>query len=267
MVGTAQFDFTGETAIVTGSTKGIGRGIAAELAGSGANVVVNSRSPDDVATVAAELEAQHPGSVIGITADVGDPEQIDRLVAAARDEFGSIDILVNNAAVWPPNPIDEQGLDEWDLGLDVNARGPYYASLLVAEDMRESGSGSIVNVTSKAGERHGGGHGLYGVSKATQTALTWRLAYELGDHGIRVNAVSTAQTDSYQLRKSTFDRQPSAVSEEEVQAAMAEKGADIPLGRVGQPADIADGVMFLASDAASYVTGHVLRVSGGNNLQ
>jgi NAD(P)-dependent dehydrogenase (short-subunit alcohol dehydrogenase family) len=267
MVGTAQFDFSGETAIVTGSTKGIGRGIAAGLAGAGANVVVNSRSPDDVATVAEDLASQHPGSAAGIAADVGDPDAIDRLVAEARDEFGPIDVLVNNAAVWPPNPIDEQGVDEWDFGMDVNARGPYYASLLVAEDMREAGGGNIINVTSKAGERHGGGHGLYGVSKAAQNGLTWRIAYELGEHGIRVNAVSTAQTDSYQLRKSTFDRPPSEVPDEEIQAAMAEKGEDIPLGRVGRPSDIADGVLYLASDAASYVTGHILRVSGGNNLE
>jgi NAD(P)-dependent dehydrogenase (short-subunit alcohol dehydrogenase family) len=268
MVGRASYDYTDRTAIVTGSTKGIGRGIAERLVDAGANVVVNSRTESAVEETAAELTERGPGEATGVAGDMSDPGSIEALFEAALEAYGAVDLLVNNAATWPPGPMHEQGLEEWDHGLAVNARGPYYLSLLVARDLIDRDrEGCIVNVTSQAGERHGHGHGLYGVSKAAQNGLTWRLAFDLAPHGIRVNAVSTSQTDSYQLRKAVLDGDPDEHTEEEAAAAMAELAEDIPLGRVGQPEDIGDGVCFLASDAASYVTGHVLRVSGGNNLK
>jgi NAD(P)-dependent dehydrogenase (short-subunit alcohol dehydrogenase family) len=266
MVGVAQFDFSGVTAIVTGSTKGIGRGIASNLADAGANVVINSRSGEEAENVADELAETSGSDVISVKADVGNPEEAVHLVEKTRSELGTIDLLVNNAAVWPPKPLHEQGLDEWDDTVGVNARAPYHMSLAALEDLKES-SGNIINITSKAGERNAGDHGLYGVSKAAQNGLTWRLAYELAEYGIRVNAVSTEQTDSYQLRKTQFEQPLSEVPDEKIEETMRNKGDHIPLGRIGTPEDIADAVLFLASDAASYVTGHILRVSGGNNLQ
>lgn len=268
-MGTANFDFDGETAIVTGSTKGIGRGIAEGLAETGANVVINARTETDVERIAETLDAKASGTVIGVAGDAGDPDDVERLVETTVEEFERIDLLVNNAAVWPPGPMPEVGLDAFDAGVDINVRGAFYAATLVARHMIDaSRAGSIVNITSQAGERHGAGHGLYGVSKAAQNGLTWRLAHHVAEHGIRVNAVSTAQTDSYQLRKGYVDgKEPEELTDEEIERAKTERASRIPLGRVGEPDDVADGVLFLASDAADYITGHILRVSGGKNLE
>lgn len=269
MVGRSQYDYSDKTAIVTGSTKGIGRGIAAKLVDAGSNVVVNARTEEDVDRVANELSTRAEGNVLGISGDVSDFSDIDEMISTTIEEFGAIHLLVNNAAVWPEGPMHQVGVDEWDYGLNVNARGPYYFSTRVAQEMIENDiRGCVVNITSQAGERHGAGHGLYGVSKAAQNGLTWRLAYDLARYGIRVNAVSTSQTDSYQLRKSLAGNRPvEDLSEAEIEAWREELAEEIPLGRLGEPEDIGDGVLFLASDSADYITGHVLRVSGGSNLQ
>lgn len=268
-MGDVNYRYDGEVAIVTGSTKGIGRGIARQFAEAGANVVVNARSESDVRDTAATLAEETDGSAIGVPADMSEPAEIEALVEEAIEEFGGIDHLVNNAAAWPPRPMPDVGLDAWDHGFDVNARGTFYASTLVARHMRETGrEGTIVNVTSQAGERHGADHGLYGVSKAAQNGLTWRMAHDLAEHGIRVNAVSTAITDTYQLRKLYVDdKEPEELTDEEISEGKRAMGDRVPLGRIGEPDDIANGVLYLASDAASYVTGHVLRVSGGMNLE
>lgn len=268
-MGRATFDFEDETAIVTGSTKGIGRGIAEGVVEAGANVVVNARTERDVERTAAELDGDAAGTVIGVAGDVSEPAEVERLVETTVEELGGVDLLVNNAAVWPPGPMPDVGLDAFDHGVGVNARGAFYAATLVARHMIETDrEGAIVNVTSQAGERHGAGHGLYGVSKAAQNGLTWRMAHDLAEHGIRVNAVSTDQTDSYQLRKGYVQgKDPEELTDEEIERAKAERARGIPLGRLGEPEDLADGVLFLASDAADYVTGHVLRVSGGKNLE
>jgi NAD(P)-dependent dehydrogenase (short-subunit alcohol dehydrogenase family) len=268
MPGRTEFDFTGVNSLVTGSTKGIGRGIAKRLAAAGSNVVVNSRTESDVEETATELDEVGDGTVTGVPADLGEPADVEQLVNESESAIGTIDLLVNNAAVWPPGPMPDVGLDAWEQGIAVNARGAFYATTLVARRLVESDrTGSVVNVTSQAGERHGGGHGLYGVSKAAQNGITWQMAHDLAEHGIRVNAVSTAQTDSYQLRTGYVDgKSPEELTEEEIEQAKADRGDQIPLGRLGEPEDIADGVCFLASDAASYVTGHILRVSGGNNV-
>lgn len=268
-MGDANFRFDGEVALVTGSTKGIGRGIARRFADAGANVVVNARSEADVHETAARLDDASDGSIIGIPADVSDSAAVEHLVDETIDRFGGVDCLVNNAATWPARPMPEVGLDAWDKGLDVNARGAFYASTLAARHMIETErEGSIVNITSQAGERHGAGHGLYGVSKAAQNGLTWRMAHDLADHGVRVNAISTSMTDTYQLRTTYVDgKEPEELSDEEIERGKRDLGERVPLGRVGEPDDVADGVLYLASDAASYVTGHILRVSGGMNLK
>lgn len=268
-MGDVTFQYDGEVAVVTGSTKGIGRGIARRFAEAGADVVVNSRSADAVQSTATELDGACEGEVIGVPGDIGDPSDVERLIEETIDRLGGIDHLVNNAAAWPERPMPEVGLDAWDEGLDVNARGAFYASTLVARHQIETDrEGSIVNVTSQAGERHGADHGLYGVSKAAQNGLTWRMAHDLADHGIRVNAVSTSMTDTYQLRKLYVDgKQPEELTQEEIREGKEAMGERVPLGRIGEPADVANGVLYLASDAAAYVTGHILRVSGGMNLQ
>jgi NAD(P)-dependent dehydrogenase (short-subunit alcohol dehydrogenase family) len=271
MVGNATYDFSSETAIVTGSTKGIGRGVARRLAEAGARVVINSRTPADAEATAEAIDAETQGRAVGIAADVGEPEDVDHLVETAVGRFGPIDILVNNAAVWPgthlEGPMVDDDLDDWDHGFAVNARGAFYCAKRVAETLIEADrSGVIVNMSSRAGEPGGDGHGIYGVSKAAVNGLTWRLAYDLGPHDVRVNAISTELIDTYQLRKQLRET-AGELSEDELETRLACLGDDLPLGRVGDPQVVGDAVLFLASEAARYTTGHVLHVDGGARLE
>ena len=267
MVGKASYDFTGESAIVTGSTKGIGRGIATALVEAGANVAVNARSEEDVRATVENLRADAEGSVIGVAADVSEPDEVESLVTTAIEAFGRVTLLVNNAAVWPEEEsMVDATLDEWDYTMNVNVRAQFYASKLVARHMIEADvEGCIVNHTSQTGDRRAGDRGLYGVSKTAINGLTWRMANDFAEHGIRVNAVSTDVTESRQLRyEAGVEAEQQGVDRDTV---LDEWGKERPLGRLGQPTDIADGVLFLASDRAEYVTGTILRVSGGGNLQ
>jgi len=268
MVGRTTYDYSDETAIVTGSTKGIGRGIATELAAADANVVVNARTGSDVTDTAAELDELGAGSVVGVAGDMADPADIERLVDRAIDAFDRIDLLVNNAAVWPREAsLVEASLKDWDFAMDVNVRAQFYATKLVAQHMIEHGiQGNIVNHTSQTGDRRAGPRGLYGTSKTSINGLTWRLAAELAEHGIRVNAISTDMTESYQLRyeaEQVAEGDPNKTAED----ILRKWGKDRPIGRLGRPEDLANAVMYLASDKASYVVGTILRVSGGGNLQ
>ncbi|ELZ05992.1 3-oxoacyl-(acyl-carrier-protein) reductase [Natrialba asiatica DSM 12278] len=262
------YEFGGETVIVTGSTTGIGYGIAKAFADTGADVVVNSRTESAVEETAAELSNVGEGSVLGVTADLSRSDEIEQLVDRAVDEFGRVDALVNNAAVWPAeDSMVDASLEEWETTMNVNVRAQYYASKLVAEHMTDRGMrGSIVNLSSQTGDRRTGNRGLYGVSKTAVNGLTWRMAHDLAREGIRMNAVSTDVTDSRQLR-----HEASQVAAEQPERTtgdvLEEWGRERPLGRLGQPDDIADAVLFLCSNAASYVTGTILRVSGGGNLQ
>jgi NAD(P)-dependent dehydrogenase (short-subunit alcohol dehydrogenase family) len=268
MVGHATYDYSGETAIVTGSTKGIGRGIAEGLADADANVVVNARTEADVERVADELADYGAGEVVGVTADVAQPDDVETLVESAIDEFGAVDLLVNNAAVWPrEESLVDASLEDWDHTLGVNARAQYYAAKLVATHMIDEGiEGNIINHTSQTADRRAGPRGLYGISKTTVTALTWRLAVELAEHGIRVNAVSTDLTETYQVRREA-EMAAAGDPDRSAEEFLTEWGRQRPVGRLGQPEDLADAVMYLASDRASYVVGTVLRVSGGGNLE
>ena len=268
MVGHTQYDFGGETAVVTGSTKGIGRGIATGLADADANVVVNSRTESEVDATAAELDERGAGRVVGIVADVGSTGDIDALVDRTIDEFGQIDLLVNNAAVWPDEEsLVDSDVEQWDHTMAVNVRAQYYAAKRVARHMIDKGiEGSIVNHTSQAGDRRTGPFGLYGISKTSINGLTWRMAQELAEHGIRMNAVSTDVTETAQLRYEAEQEaadDPDRTTDEILRA----RGERRPLGRLGQPEDLADAVLWLASDRADYVVGDIVRVSGGGNLE
>lgn len=253
---------------MTGSTRGIGRGIAETLAEHDANVAVVSRTEEDVEQVASELDDCGDGRVVGVAADVSVPEDIENLVATAVDEFGQIDLLVNNAATWPmEDSMIDASLEDWDTTMAVNVRSQFYASQLVAQHMIEHDvSGSIVNITSQTGDRRTGGRGLYGVSNTAVNGLTWRLAHDLAQHGIRVNAVSTDVTESSQLRHEA-GLEAERDSERTTDDVLREWGEALPLGRLGHPEDLAHAVLFLGSDKAEYVVGTILRVSGGGNLQ
>lgn len=268
MVGHVEYNYQDQTAIVTGSTSGIGYGIAKAFATADANVVINSRTASDVAETASELDAVGDGTVIGIEADLCDVTKIDSLVSKTLDKFDTIDILINNAAVWPQEEsIVTSSLNDWEYTFDVNVRSQYYLSKIVSEHMiSRNVNGAIVNITSQTGDRRAGDRGLYGISKTAINGLTWKMAHELAQEGIRMNAISTDVTDSRQLRL-----EASQVAENDPDKTTGDVlerwGNERPLGRLGQPADIADAVLYLCSDAASYVVGTILRVSGGGNLQ
>ncbi|MFC7250714.1 SDR family NAD(P)-dependent oxidoreductase [Halomicroarcula sp. GCM10025324] len=267
MVGRTTYDFDGESALVTGSTSGIGRGIARALAAADANVVVNSRTESDVEATAAELDELGSGTVVGITADLLESDDIERLVEGTIDAFGTIDLLVNNAAVWPmEESMLDADLDDWDTTMDVNVRAQFYTAKLVAQHMIDEGvEGSIVNVTSQTADRRTGPRGIYGISNSAVNGLTWRMAGELAEEGIRMNAVSTDLTETRQVRlEARVAGEDTGQSEQEV---LDEWASNLPLGRLGQPEDLADAVLYLASDRADYVVGAILRVAGGGNLQ
>jgi NAD(P)-dependent dehydrogenase (short-subunit alcohol dehydrogenase family) len=268
MVGHTSFDYTGESAIVTGSTKGIGLGIAEALVQAGANVAINARTTEDVEETVAEMNDAYAGEVVAAPGDVSDPATVEAMVETAIEAFGTIDLLVNNAAMWPREPsMIDASLEDWNQVINVNVRSQFYAAKLVAEHMIEHGiEGNVINITSQTGDRRCGGRGLYGTSNTAINGLTWRMAHDYAQHGIRVNAVSTDATETYQLR---YEAELEAQDDPERSAEdfLEEWGAQRPLGRLGRPADLAHAVLFLASDKASYVVGTILRVAGGGNLQ
>jgi NAD(P)-dependent dehydrogenase (short-subunit alcohol dehydrogenase family) len=268
MTRSVSYDFKDETTLVTGSTSGIGRGIATAFAEADANVIVNSRTASDVEDTAAELNKYGDGDVIGVAADLSDETEIEYLIESVEKELGTITILVNNAAVWPEeSSMIEADLEDWDFTMAVNVRSQFYASKLVAERMIERDvAGSIVNVTSQTGDRRTGGRGIYGVSNTAVNGLTWRMAHDLAQHGIRMNAVSTDVTETRQLG---YEAEQIAADDPDRTAAdvLTEWGEARPIGRLGQPRDLANGVLYLCSEQADYVVGTILRVSGGGNLE
>lgn len=268
MVGHTEYDYSGESAIVTGSTKGIGRGIAEELAEANANVAINARTPEDVDETVGEIDNLGSGDIIGIPANVGEPDGVEELIKTAINKFGEIDLHVNNAAVWPrEDTMVEASLEDWNYTMNVNVRAQFYAAKLVAQHMiKQDINGNIINHTSQTGDRRSGPRGLYGVSKTSINGLTWRMAHELAQNGIRMNAISTDATETYQLR---LEAELQAQEDRNVSAdeLLEEWGRQRPLGRLGYPEDLANAVMWLASDKAEYVVGTILRVSGGGNLQ
>ena len=270
MVGRTTYDYTGESAIITGSTRGIGQGIAKGLAEAGANVVVNSRTEEEVNETVAELRQDASGRIIGVPADVANPDGVETLVSTAIDRLGHIDLLMNNAAIWPmEDTMIEATICDWDRTMNVNVRAQFHASKLVAEHMiKNEIEGSIINHTSQTGDRRTGKRGLYGVSKTSINGLTWRMAHELAPYGIRMNAVSTDVTESSQLRyEAELTAEDDSNLDRTTDDVLREWGKQRPSGRLGQPSDIADAVLFLGSDRAEYIVGTILRVSGGGNLQ
>jgi NAD(P)-dependent dehydrogenase (short-subunit alcohol dehydrogenase family) len=264
---TAMFDFTGTQALITGSTRGIGRGIAESLIECGADVMINSRSKSDINTTVQELQSCGKGNVAGCSADLGNVTDRERLINETLDQFGRIDLLVNNAAMFPDEEsmIDES-LDRWNSAISVNLTAPFHLTSLVASDLVESErNGTIINITSQTGDRRAGNRGIYGLSKTALNGLTWRMAYDLAKYGIRVNAVSTGATFSSQLTMEAETEAEKKGIEKEV--ILDQWAKEIPLDRLGTPEDIAHAVLFLASEEADYITGEILRVSGGRNLQ
>ena len=244
-------DMTGKTAVVTGGSRGIGRAICLELARNGANIVLcyagNAAAAEDTVSACEALGVQ----ALAVQCDVSDADAVKALMDTAVKTFGRIDILVNNAGIQNRKKVAELSLEEWDRMIAVNESGVFYMCKAVLPFMTKAMQGSIINITSTASKTpHPNAAICYGASKAAVTYLTKHLAMELGPLGIRVNAVQGGP-----IRSDMTDQWT-----DEYRAAVMKK---IPLGRLGTPEDVAAGVVFLASDEASWITGCSLNCSGG----
>jgi NAD(P)-dependent dehydrogenase (short-subunit alcohol dehydrogenase family) len=248
------FDLTGRVAIVTGSTKGIGRAMAEGLAGAGAAVVVSSRKQDLCETVAKEIASATGADVLPLSCHVGEWDAIPAFIDGVRDRFGRIDVLVNNAGISPARmSVADMTLEYWRKVFSVNLEGPLRMAQQVAPVMRDGGGGSIINIGTMAAYLPGPAVCAYGASKAGLLNLTKTMAMEFAPWKVRVNMLSPGPFTTEML----------------LGAAKSDPGyLDLVAGgtlqqRVAEPAEIVGPVVYLASDASSFVTGDDISVSGG----
>jgi NAD(P)-dependent dehydrogenase (short-subunit alcohol dehydrogenase family) len=247
-----QFDLSGRTAIVTGSSRGIGRAIAEALAQAGAKVVVSSRKVEACETVVAAIK-KDGGTAISVPCNIGHKDQLAALVAETRRQFGTIDILICNAAVNPYfGPLAEIPDEPYDRTMNSNVRSNLWLCRMVLPDMAARRGGAIVIISSVAGLKGSSTLGVYGISKAADFQLARNLAVEWGKHNIRVNCIAPG------LVKTDF-----AKALWENPEMLERRLAATPLGRIGEPEDIAGIALLLASPAASFITGQVIVADGG----
>jgi NAD(P)-dependent dehydrogenase (short-subunit alcohol dehydrogenase family) len=246
------FDLTGRVALVTGASRGIGAATARLLADQGAHVVLVSRREEALAEVRMQIQADG-GEATAMVAHTGLSPDVQRLIRDIEDKLGRLDILVNNAAANPYfGQISDTGMSAVDKVLQVNVRGYFELSALASKTMKRRGGGAIVNVSSVSGVRPGIWQGIYSASKAAVINMTQGFAKECAPWKVRVNAVLPGVTDTKFAA--------ALVKDERVLQQLLPQ---IPLGRVAKPEEIAPAILFLVSDAASYITGATLAVDGG----
>jgi 2-deoxy-D-gluconate 3-dehydrogenase len=255
------YDLTGRCAVVTGGARGIGYGIADLMTQAGASVLVVDIDGDGAVTAAEKLRAGG-ARVAAMHADVTDPSVGDHIVARCAEELGPIDILVNNAGIYPMVPITDVTPESYDRVMNLNVRGLTFMARAAALAMIERGKGGvIVNLASIDGFHPSyPGFTTYGTSKGAVVQFTRALALELSPHRIRVNAIAPGGIDTEGAQQMT---QLSDLTPDQLQALVDEYLEKVPLGRLGLPSDIAAAAVYLASDAASYVTGSINFVDGG----
>lgn len=242
--------FEGKSAIVTGSSRGIGREIALQLAKEGARVVVNYSGSKDKADAVVQVITESGGEAIAIQADVSNADSVKNMVDKTLEQFGSIDILVNNAGITRDNLLMRMKEDEWDDVIDINLKGVFLCTKAVTRQMMRQRAGKIVNVASIVGVSGNPGQANYVAAKAGVIGLTKTVAKELAPRNINVNAVApgfiaTDMTD---------------VLNDELKSQLL---SNIPLGKLGSPENVAKTVLFLLSEDAEYITGQTIHVDGG----
>lgn len=246
------FDLSGDVAVVTGAGRGIGEGIARVMAGAGAAVVLAARRTAEIERVAESIRAEG-GRAIACTTDVTDNAAVDALAQKAIDEFGQLDIWVNNAGGSPLSmPLTELPSDEWDATLKLNLTAIWNCTTIAAHHMREGGR--ILNISSKAAVQTVAGSGHYAAAKAAVNSLTKTFAVELGPK-LRVNCIMPGAVPTEIMMK--------ALNLKEEQLPKLEKHLRLPAGRLGTPEDLGAAALFLCSKASSWITGEIVSVSGG----
>ncbi len=249
-----RFSLKGKVALITGGSRGIGRAIALAFAEAGADVAVSSRKLPELEQVAAEIRKKG-GKSLALICHVGRPDDIKNLVERIKNEWGGVNILVNNAGTNPYyGPLLEAEERAWDVTMNVNLKGPFLLSQLVARAMREQRGGSIINIASTEGISPADLN-IYSVTKAGLIMLTRVMAKEWGQYGIRVNAIAPG------LIRTRFSE---ALWKEPAKGEAAARSK--ALGYLGSPEDITGAALYLASDASGYVTGETIIVDGGESV-
>jgi len=243
---------TGQVAVVTGASKGIGASIAKHLAAEGAAVVVNYSSSKEGADKIVDEITKRGGKAIAVQGDVAKKKDIERLFAQAKTAFGKIDILVNNAGVYEFSPIEELTEESFRRHFDINVLGLLFATQEAVKHFA-SGGGSIINISSTVTSLTPPNTAVYTGTKGAVDAITRTLAKELGPRGIRVNAINPGMVETEGVVSAGFN-------EGEFRKGVE---AQTPLGRIGQPDDIAPAAVFLASSDSKWITGETLRIAGG----
>jgi len=247
------FDLREKVTIVTGGSRGLGKEIAIALGGAGAKVAITARREERLTTTKQELEKAGI-ECLSVVADVSEVEGVKKMLAQTLGKWGKIDILVNNAGVVWAAPPDQMTLDKWDYVMNINARGTFICCQEVGKEMIKQKHGNIINISSAVGvaavDPKSGQFIAYQASKAAINIMTKQLAVEWGPHNIRVNAIA-----------------PSFLSTRLTDALIARTGENmkrwVPLGRIGRPDEIRGAVVFLASEASSYITGQIICLDGG----
>jgi len=240
-------------AIVTGAAQGIGRGIALCLAQAGAHIVVADQAAEKIAAVAAAVEDLGV-KALGLTTDVSRADNVQRMVQQTIQHFGQVDILVNDAGRVVVKQLVEQTEADWDHVVDVNLKGVFLCCRYVVPEMIARKRGTIVNIASIAAFHVTVPHVPYAASKAGVVALSRDLAYEVARYGFRVDAIAPGPIETPMSQAVTAEQRQGIIR-------------SVPLGRMGQPEDIGQAAAFLASDAASFITGATLPVAGGSDLR
>jgi NAD(P)-dependent dehydrogenase (short-subunit alcohol dehydrogenase family) len=245
---------TGQVIVVTGGSRGIGRTICASLAKAGAKVVINYASNAAAAGEVLTAITKDGGQAIAVQADVTSSADMDKMTAAVLERFGSIDVLINNAGIFPVKLFGDMSLEDWLKVINIDLTGTFLATKAVYGQMKKQGCGKIINMASVAGRVGGVGFVHYSSAKAGVIGFTRALAREAGPLGIQVNAVAPGiiETDTAKVVFPSF--------------ALKEYVKNVPLGRLSKEEDILGVILFLCSKESAYITGQVLAVDGGYTM-